>query len=827
MTQQSAAASQAVVQGGGTVGTGAGGGTIARLPPLPAAAVAAPPMILTASSSVPTAPASNVVATSTAAAAVAPPPAVASASAASIRSLTDDVGARGEVDARMAARAAEREGRRRELLLEARAARVAWIRDDVGGGGGERGPAVGDDAESRSIGTPLSDLRACRPDALPCAPRIIRSLLSSCSPRPVADAGGVGASSRNSNEDEALRRALEREGLSWEAVVSRDRSSPKDNAEDGGVGQDGIARSAASEGAGAPGNDIPIPIDPPAVPSPESYAAFLGVLCEPRAADVVMSAQKFCETIRDAAGVMVESMRQAGGDDSGGGNSAGDGNVGVEPALRAAGSNVSTSSSRDEARRGHASSLAKALRGFINKTMREMEEHEAFCDFLYPGRRGHDENEDANASGNTNDEKPATMDAVAREELRASLERFIFSKCRADIDKVLLAEEREGVDGDEPGDDLHDKMLSLQFVTPAHLEIGCLKSCGQEDVDLSHAVRHLRSIGSQSSPRGAIRSILSAHRGVNVALNQACGTDDPPGADDVLPTLILATLRAHPRGLSTALRFVEAFASPVLLRGEAGYAHASLCGAVQFVEELDVEGHLAEVTLGGMGEGAVLHISPEEFRRGLEGCRRRMEDAEREEKSQDEEVAGDGLVDGNPDPATVDALDEEFARGVTMPPGARITARQVREARSSGVTVDLDWAMRKQQGESIPWREGMTPQTTRQHREERASVDLPRGHQRDIPPEEPPLPSQFARSYPFLAMRPENVGLRDLPRLLREYKLLVHATEMLLNERATWREDERRRRIAAERERLEGEFSDAMMIGEGGGEGFGVVANGH
>ena len=48
------------------------------------------------------------------------------------------------------------------------------------------------------------------------------------------------------------------------------------------------------------------------------------------------------------------------------------------------------------------------------------------------------------------------------------------------------------------------------------------------------------------------------------------------GADDVVPSLTYVAIRANPRRLATTLWFVETYASAEQLRGERGYAAASL-----------------------------------------------------------------------------------------------------------------------------------------------------------------------------------------------------------------------------------------------------------
>ena len=377
-------------------------------------------------------------------------------------------------------------------------------------------------------------------------------------------------------------------------------------------------------------------------------------------------------------------------------------------------------------------------------------------------------------------------------------------------------------------------MLSLQFVTHDHLEIQCLKpnpgvSNGgildgnnqqkssldnlDDIIDLSFPIQQLRSIDDQFAPRQMLRCILLAHRGINVALNAAVEagfTPDlepssvkhhhPPGADDVLPTLILAVLRAHPPKLISNLRFVEYFAPASLLRGEAGYAYTNLYGAVQFLKKLDIEGHMAEVTLGGLGEGAMLSIGPEEFRAGLERCRQAMKDKSSEDETEGG-IEADGRHGDRPKEARKDV--ENFSDDEeSLTP--RISARDVREAREHGETVDIDWALRKQ-AELLSRCGGVQNDS-----ELKALGEEEDSWSQHLPPEEPPLPSYFSRSYSFLATQPDDIRMSDLPRLLKEYQMLVHATELLLNERTVWRESERKRQMKLARKNLEKSYGDVM-----------------
>jgi len=712
-----------------------------------------------------------------------------------------------DVAANVSRRRSKADERKRELLVEARNARIAWVLE------------VDDDDSKHNTSTKvddeicggvdlLSNLRACQSDILPCAPLIVEAMLSSPSPAMAVrrlrlnrenqndcvvggdESIGVDELSTTYRRNRTVRRALDESKLEWEHVAI---SSGKDTGTDEALITDHLLTNVTPE------------------PHPNDYSAFLEALCQPNAADVVLSCMKFCTTMKEAANVVVTSGVEDDHDNTDTGAAAGV---------------VLTS-------------LAKAIRGFVGKTIRVVEEHDAFHELSLP----------SSSSSMHADETSSSI--VAKDKLAASIEKFVYRKCRRDIDAVLSRSTKvesslgENTDNDEVrqrsvgvgstslsttvGDtdkEFYEKVRSLEFVSPAHLEIGCLvkdvssnmsgvsESPTYEDLDLSYVVRQIRSIHVRSSPREMLQSILMVHRGISIALNEACGGGGsivPPGADDVLPTLILAILRSQSPHLPSALRLIEIFAQPAMFRGEVGYAYTSLCGAVQFLYQLDVDGHLKGVVgLGATGEmSAVLSIGPDEFRVGMDECRRKMllEVEEREKRlSIHRSIVSNEKSGYEPDE---DVPDDDFIDDDKLFQ-TEITARQVRDARSNGETVDMDWALRKH-NDAILHQGQITDAAMNQ------TVD-------QLSTEEPIIPSQFSRSYSYLTVQPDNIGIRDLPKLLSEYKMLVHVTEVLLNERNVWKESERKLQSKKEREYMERDFADARIDENGIGV---VIANGN
>jgi hypothetical protein len=769
-------------------------------------------------------------------------------------SVVDDV-----VSAKVASRVARAEERRLVLLAEARDARVAWVLGDDD----DDDDRVDDDYDediandkgdenSNDIGGDLlSGLRACRADALPCAPLVIDAMLTGRGRLPSSSAsigrrrrhhhrrGDEGTDDDDDGEDGvaslrnlAVRRALDDRRLEWGRV-----------SDVGGWGMDDGRTTTTTKRGERPDEVLVSDLDDHptiATPHPDEYKSFLVALSSPIAADVVLSCMKFCATMKEASNVVSSSTGEGGGDvvDEDG---AVEGGVAASSVVLA--------------------SISRAIRGFVAKTTRLIEEHEAFRDFhssfsSSSTTRAHGEaGEDRRTQESSSDEAAA---AASRERLSASVEKFVYGKCRRDIDAVLSRSSSAGGGGGgkswvgdttntsgsgtvgEADAELHERVRSLQFVTPAHLEIRCLarssagtgeadamtSSAHYADIDLSRAARRIRSLHrGRSSPREVLRSILMAHRGVTVALNEVCGlgvsdsAPSPPGADDVLPALILTTLRSRATRLISALRFVEAFAPPSMLRGEVGYAYTSLCGAVQFLRELDVNGHVRGVTLlGGAGEtSAVLSIGPDDFRAGLEECRRKMMVEDEMARARSLRDRSGDCIGENTD-VTVD-LDEHVEGDESMQ--IKITGRQVRDARSRGEVVDLDWALKKQQ--EAMWQRGTVVDLISKSATNQSQDTIAAHHQHEsLDPYTFSLPSQFSRSYSFLTVNTDNISVRDLPLLLNEYKMLVHVTELLLNERTVWRESERKRLSRLERKFLERELGDVMKVDEDAGGGGSV-----
>lgn len=343
-----------------------------------------------------------------------------------------------------------------------------------------------------------------------------------------------------------------------------------------------------------------------------------------------------------------------------------------------------------------------------------------------------------------------------REGTRRSFESFLYGHLEDHLDHVYWTDEAKTEERD-----WQDRLGSLQFVSPKHLEISCLAD-GEENYDeiFRKPAEALNSVEAYFSPFEKLQRILAVYHNVNEALTLALnrtnesGTKKLPSADDVLPSIILTVILARPARLLLNLQLIEDFSPPEYLRGEAGYAYTNLYGAVQFLKEIELD----------TDKPSSLHIDGEEFRSSLEACREAAEakHAQRRASSVTLETANQ--------PAPSLSKQDAF-----------IPVTEVREARMRGEMVDIDWAKRRLSELS----------ELRMSTERNGSSDSNHKEESDE------LPAGFSRSYTFLSSQPEDIKLSDLPQLLGEYKMLVHTTEALIGEKFSRAAAEKKAKFAA------------------------------
>lgn len=352
-------------------------------------------------------------------------------------------------------------------------------------------------------------------------------------------------------------------------------------------------------------------------------------------------------------------------------------------------------------------------------------------------------------------------------QVRRSLESCIYAHCFLHTESVIWDGEAQKAE-----DAFVTKLNSLQFITPKHLEIACL---GDESADvaselddlLKGPIAALQAIDLYYSPYEKLDRVLAIYRDVNAALSKALNRQKSshdgslplklPSADDVLPTMILVILKAKPKRLLVNLKVVEEWSPPEFIRGEAGYAYTNLYGAVQFLQEIDLE-----------KEPKNLNIGSDDLKKGIESCRKAAKEML---EAKDAEPGKSASLLSNPS---------------NLP---RLTPNDVHIARRKGESLDLEWALRfLGQQESNTGAAAAALESKSRSAFDEASEGLP---------------SNFSRKYSFLTACPENIKMSEVSVLLEEYRVLVQTVERLIGARtASIKAARKATAVAAEKDLL-------------------------
>jgi hypothetical protein len=225
------------------------------------------------------------------------------------------------------------------------------------------------------------------------------------------------------------------------------------------------------------------------------------------------------------------------------------------------------------------------------------------------------------------------------------------------------------------------------------------------------------------------------------------------------------------------LQLVEELSPAEYLRGEAGYAFTNLFGAVQFLQDLNLETTTTTASNGEKQQPSTtigaLSITPQAFRDGIAASKAAIaQKLEQRSLDKNEQIAA--LLPALT-PVLDDDDDDDAQFGTRLPP-----LSEIRRARLEGETVDLAWALKWQQESSDENNERLDPGTPQRHTSDSSRLT----QQHLLSEKEPGLPPGFRRQYSFLAKRPEDIRVAELPLLLEEYRMLVRTTETLLGERA-------------------------------------------
>eukprot|EP00768_Dysnectes_brevis_P000792 gnl/Dysnectes_brevis/1180_a1317_1739.p1 GENE.gnl/Dysnectes_brevis/1180_a1317_1739~~gnl/Dysnectes_brevis/1180_a1317_1739.p1 ORF type:complete len:370 (-),score=120.63 gnl/Dysnectes_brevis/1180_a1317_1739:86-1195(-) len=128
-----------------------------------------------------------------------------------------------------------------------------------------------------------------------------------------------------------------------------------------------------------------------------------------------------------------------------------------------------------------------------------------------------------------------------------------------------------------------------QFLRLEHLDAPA--GFNGEGAAWMHALRCIQRLEEAKGPAAKAVILWSASKAIFRAL-RVCLGDEPVGADQLIPVLIYAIVRARPNRLASQLAFCDAFCFPRLLRGEVSYYLLSCQSAVRWLLELEGPEHL-------------------------------------------------------------------------------------------------------------------------------------------------------------------------------------------------------------------------------------------
>lgn len=363
-------------------------------------------------------------------------------------------------------------------------------------------------------------------------------------------------------------------------------------------------------------------------------------------------------------------------------------------------------------------------------------------------------------------------------ETKMMMETFIYSKCH---DMILNLLRRKQDQSQSEGYSFSDRLDFLQFVEPEHLEINYIVSDEQQTNSfwrdaLARPIALLQSLDYLQAPSQMLRCILEMYRAVNHALKVAGEKVNDqgerndikmPSADDLLPTLILAIIYSNARNIPIHLDFIELFATPDQVRGEAGYAFTNLLSAVHFIKQMD----LGESSESG---NPSLQISPSELKQRL---------SEFQETLANQKVQGDDGARNEDVRVNAQDHDEEQHRTEN-----KVLKMSNADMRPIHIPVS-QLAAARQRGEDLSKWARIYVDTTKPPEIAQTASGEETGQSREAVQFVPkvasphPLPDGFKRSYRFLATEPDEIRMSDIPALLEEYRMLVRTTELLLAER--------------------------------------------
>jgi len=184
----------------------------------------------------------------------------------------------------------------------------------------------------------------------------------------------------------------------------------------------------------------------------------------------------------------------------------------------------------------------------------------------------------------------ADADEEGRADAAEGLEKFVLSRL---YPKLF---------GTDPSDAAEDDELSRRIACLQWVDFGNLGVPPVSPTLLQLAVSELRRIDNYKAPRDKLVVVLNVSRVINDVLKRTRAMESfrPLSADDFLPLLIYAVIKAHAPRLHSNVEFIAAFRHPSRLVLEDAYFLTALQSAVAFVR---------------VAGPKVLEVTPQEFHR--------------------------------------------------------------------------------------------------------------------------------------------------------------------------------------------------------------------
>jgi hypothetical protein len=201
------------------------------------------------------------------------------------------------------------------------------------------------------------------------------------------------------------------------------------------------------------------------------------------------------------------------------------------------------------------------------------------------------------------------------EDSKINCEKFVFSKLHG----ILF--------GNDSNDALLNQMTfqrieSLSFITAEHLDIRSfhgltqdhkknthkspnnsnVKSSDPVESVLAKPIDYLQRLQSVRCPNDALLALKLCSQSIAQILKDCRSDGKLPGADELLPVMILAIKFANPRDIHSWMKYLQRYTRQSKLVSEAGYLITNFVSAVYFLDNVDAN---------------ALTISPEEFEESM------------------------------------------------------------------------------------------------------------------------------------------------------------------------------------------------------------------